>query len=223
MFARYALVFGSVAALLSVSAAASAHEGREVGEYEFTVGFLSEPAYEGEPNGVSLRIEKHGDDVPVEGVASSVKAEVTHVPTGTKKEMTLRGAFGDPGHYVSNFIPTSPGVYTFRFTGEISGFKFDESFTSGPGTFSEVAAARDVQFPVQVGSGREIEGVARSTQSVAQSAEDAVARAYPGHPGPCRWGSRVGNGRRQHRDEAEEEVGAWICRGAKPGRSGVAS
>ncbi len=45
----------------------SAHGGREVGEYELTVGFFVEPAYEGEKNGVDLRVVT-GDEEPVEGV-----------------------------------------------------------------------------------------------------------------------------------------------------------
>ncbi len=44
----FALVIGTV----------SAHEGRAVGEYNFVVGFLNEPAFEGFQNGVSVRITK---------------------------------------------------------------------------------------------------------------------------------------------------------------------
>ena len=36
----------------------SAHEGRDVGEYNLVVGFLIEPAYEGQLNGVSLVVTR---------------------------------------------------------------------------------------------------------------------------------------------------------------------
>jgi hypothetical protein len=78
---------------------------------------------------------------------------------------------------VANFIPTAPGAYRFHFTGDINGTKLDESFESGPATFAEVEAAREVQFPLQLGSSREIEGAVRGVQSSAQSAEDAASTA----------------------------------------------
>ena len=41
---------------------ASAHEGRQVGDYNFVVGFLREPAYEGQLNAVSLIVTRIADD-----------------------------------------------------------------------------------------------------------------------------------------------------------------
>lgn len=40
----------------------SAHEGRDVGDYNFVVGFLREPAYEGQLNAVSLVVAKTSTD-----------------------------------------------------------------------------------------------------------------------------------------------------------------
>ena len=57
--------------------------------------------------------------------------------------------FGEPGWYQSVFFPTAAGPYTFRIFGEIEGEPFDESFTSGPDTFSEVQDVTGGQFPVQ--------------------------------------------------------------------------
>jgi len=62
----------SAALLLTVlfavlgTATALAHEGRDVGDYNFIVGFINEPAVEGMLNGVSLRVtsllkEEHDD------------------------------------------------------------------------------------------------------------------------------------------------------------------
>jgi hypothetical protein len=273
-----------VAALLPF--AVQAHDHREVGGYELTVGFLNEPAFEGEPNGVSLRIAHaggshdqaagademahgalinqvikagehfeftaghsledkvlplhfHPDDLeatltvthdapeaaeimvditdagfspsdirvradtvvrfenttgvavtlmsgdlpaadaaePVTGLASSLQAEVTHIATGASKTMSLREAFGEPGHYVANFIPTAPGAYRFKFTGNINGTTLDETFESGPDTFDEIAPAREIQFPTLTGSLREVEGAARSAQESVANAEDAADSA----------------------------------------------
>ena len=45
-----------------------AHEGREVGEYRFNVGWIDEPAYEGFKNGVEVRVTKvaQGNGIPSE-------------------------------------------------------------------------------------------------------------------------------------------------------------
>ncbi|MDG0866963.1 hypothetical protein [Candidatus Lucifugimonas marina] len=63
---RAALLLTVLFAVLGTSTAL-AHEGRDVGDYNFVVGFLNEPAVEGMLNGVSIRItaleteDDHGD------------------------------------------------------------------------------------------------------------------------------------------------------------------
>ena len=52
------LVLAVLAALSLTSGAALAHENRESGKYQFVVGFMTEPAFEGFKNGVSFRITK---------------------------------------------------------------------------------------------------------------------------------------------------------------------
>ncbi len=52
----------SAAALASTSAAAFAHEDREYGDYQLVVGFMQEPAYEGEKNAVSIRVTKEKEE-----------------------------------------------------------------------------------------------------------------------------------------------------------------
>ncbi len=276
---------GLLLALGAVSAAslvATAHEGRETGEFRFTVGFLSEPVYEGEPNGASVWILKSGaaehghatlfekvvgpgeafsftfdhelegktiavhfheqgrsevsssvavehDGVsgtaavemkdgefapsmlkvqagttvtwtnkgqnpvvlnsgdppgdeaaggtPVTGMAQMITLDITHVPTGVNKSFEVQEVPSEPGHYVVGFIPTSPGAYLFRVRGQIGGAQIDESFTSGPATFDDVRPAREVQFPLQLGSGRELEGAVRGVQATAQSADDSASTA----------------------------------------------
>ena len=60
-----------------------AHEGRDVGDYNFVVGFINEPAVEGMLNGVSLRVtslieEKHDDH----GAGMNMTGEIDLVSHG---------------------------------------------------------------------------------------------------------------------------------------------
>ena len=51
-----------VLALGLAASAALAHEDSQVGDYKLVVGFVVEPAYEGLPNGVEVRVTKAADD-----------------------------------------------------------------------------------------------------------------------------------------------------------------
>ncbi|MEK7681939.1 MAG: hypothetical protein AAB369_03835, partial [Chloroflexota bacterium] len=88
---------------------ASAHERRTVGKYQFVVGFFQEPALEGQPNGVDLRVTDPSvtPPRPVEGVEKTLKVTVSQGPAS--KEMALQTVFGQPGRYRTVFIPTRPG------------------------------------------------------------------------------------------------------------------
>ena len=188
------------------AAAVLGHEDREEGEYIFKVGFLDEPAYEGQRNAVSLRVAKmkdeeqgegHGDaakkdmaeesdhahdgpaTVPVEGLEATLQVEVTHVPSGASKVMNLRPAWNDLGHYLADLIPTSPGHYRFRFFGTIEGNEFDSTYDSraGGGSFDDIQVASAIHFPETVASGREMESAVRGAQAEAQQARDAATSA----------------------------------------------
>jgi hypothetical protein len=156
---------------------ALAHENREVGEYEFTVGFLNEPAYEGLLNAVSLRIVNAESEEPIEGAEETVQVEVTHPETGSSQTMAMRTVFGDLGHYRADFVPTLPGTYQFRFFGAVGDLQIDELFESGEGTFSSIGVIADLQFPEQVASAREIQGAASGARTIALDAEDAASSA----------------------------------------------
>lgn len=150
------VVAGCVAAL---PLAAAAHETREVaGEYQFVVGFLEEPAFVGDRNGLSLEVTvpeaeeaspaaggemDHHGGAGVEGLAGTLRAEVIYGEESM--ELELSPAFGEPGAYRSVFFPTAEGDYTFRIFGEIDGVAVDESFTSGPETFAAVEPR--LEFP----------------------------------------------------------------------------
>src|SRR5262249_47417015 len=84
------------------------------------------------------------------------------------------GEFGTPGDYRAFFIPTTPGDYTFHFTGNILGQKIDQRFTSSPTTFSSIVDPSSVQFPVKAPSNVEL--ATRLQQDATRSAA-AIADA----------------------------------------------
>ena len=148
---RATVVAACIGLTMLVATPAFAHETRTVDDYEFVVGFAEEPAFAGSKNGVDLGLSdaKTGDPI-VKGVELEVELifgdETMSLPIEPE---FLGGVFGEPGTYGAAFFPTRPGAYTFHFTGTIAGEEIDESFTSGPDTFSEAADPRDVSFPVQ--------------------------------------------------------------------------
>lgn len=161
----------SLALLLVPATPASAHESREVGDYQLTVGFSVEPALINEPNGLSLAVQSgtEEDGPPVEGLQETLEAEVTYA--GETKELELRARFGQPGSYIADIFPTAEGTYTFRIIGTIEGTEIDESFTGGPDTFSEVESTSDIAFPATEGSADDGAGAAVSE---AQDAADSA-------------------------------------------------
>lgn len=174
-----------ILAILAVIAtgSAQAHERREVDRYQFVVGFMVEPAFEGLKNGLDLSVSLPGatgdESIPVEGLEASLQAEITHVPTGVSKTLTLRTIFNDPGHYTADLIPTAPGVYQFRIFGAIEDLAVDETFVSrgGGGGFGDIESSAELQFPQRLTEVREIEGAVRGAQDTAQLAQDSAMQA----------------------------------------------
>jgi hypothetical protein len=124
---------------------ASAHESRDVGDYQVVVGFIDEPVFVGQKSGFEFFVTK--DDQPVEGLEETLEAEVTK--DGQTRELPLSARFGEAGAYQSVFFPTAAGAYTFHIFGAIDGNQIDESFTSSPEGFDEVEELSGGQFPVQ--------------------------------------------------------------------------
>jgi hypothetical protein len=201
---KFWLIMAVVATLGLTSAPLLAHEDREIEGYHFNVGFMVEPAFEGLQNGVFLEVMKppegaaheHGENpqssasgsgagaeqpnaalAPVEGLESTLQVEVTHIPTGVSRVMSLRPVFGEPGQYTADLIPTAPGQYRFRFFGAVESMNIDETFGSGPDTFSDIQEAEALQFPEPLPTVREIEGAVRGTQATAQEAQDTASSA----------------------------------------------
>jgi hypothetical protein len=153
-----AVVAATMAALLIplLAVPASAHEEKTVGKYHFAVGFGDEPAYAGEENSVQLLLAD-ANDKPVTDLTDTLKVEVS---TGDTEPLALSmepffevGEFGTPGDYRAFFIPTAPGSYSFHFIGTVKGQKVDETFRSGPQSFSDVEDPAGVQYPVKQPTG----------------------------------------------------------------------
>jgi hypothetical protein len=149
------VVAGVAGLLLALGAApASAHEERKVGKYTLAVGFGDEPAYSGEKNSVQMFIHD-ASDKPVVDLGDTLKVDVSQGSDDTQKlSLSMEpnfevGEFGTPGDYRAWFIPTTPGAYTFHFTGSIKGQRVDQRFTSSPTTFDEVSDPAQVEFPAK--------------------------------------------------------------------------
>jgi hypothetical protein len=139
-----------VTLLVLMAAPAFAHEERSVGAFDMAVGFGAEPAYAGEVNSVQLLLSKNGK--PVVDLGDTLDVQVAFGDQTQKfplEPFFEEGEFGTLGDYRAWFIPTSSGRYTFHFSGTIDGQAVDESFASGPKTFSDVESPQSVEFPVQ--------------------------------------------------------------------------
>jgi hypothetical protein len=148
-----ALAIALPALFVALSAApASAHEEKKDGAYDLLVGFGSEPAYLGEKNFVQVFVhDLHGN--PVQNVSTlkvAVEAQGKSMNVALEPSFDPDSGLGTVGEYDAYFIPTALGKYTFHLTGAIKGQKIDESFTSGPETFSEVEDPVTVEFPNKV-------------------------------------------------------------------------
>jgi hypothetical protein len=163
--------------LVLVPTTASAHERRMVGggKYQFVVGFLNEPAVQSFQNGIDLTVtdltqkDASGNGKPVDGLEKTLKAQVM-VPNGAKRDVTLATRFGMPGKYAGYFVPTAPGSYMFRIYGAVGDQQIDETFNSGPNTFSDVDPLADLQFPNQVSVPTNAQAQIDSAKSAANTA-----------------------------------------------------
>ncbi len=158
---RFLALFVVLAVSASLTGSrASAHEVRVIGDgrYQAVVGFLDEPAFVGEKNGLDLRITKlpapgeatpvaaegeAGAGLPVEGLATTLQAEVIYADQ--RLALTLDTVYNDPGTYASYFFPMAEGDYSFHVFGTVEGVAVDETFTSSPDGFGAVEPR--IEFP----------------------------------------------------------------------------
>ncbi len=151
-----ALLLATASVVLALPVAA--HEQRAVGDYTMIVGLIDEPVFTGQKSGLEFSVMS-GDEEPVTGLEETLQAQVSY--QGQTRDLPLSARFGQAGWYESVFFPTAAGPYTFRIFGSIEGTVIDESFTSGPDTFSEVEDAQSGQFPVVLAPQSEVAADAR--------------------------------------------------------------
>jgi hypothetical protein len=168
-FRRLALALLPAALLIPFTASiASAHGHITVGDYELVIGFRVEPAYQGEPNGLDLRITNTKTKEPVKDLADSLKAEI--ISGSSKKEVTIRPRFGMDGAYTAEVLPTLAGDYTWHIWGDIAGTPLDVSMPSSPETFGAVQAKDSVAFPAVEATAAELQAQAAAAAQSAQTA-----------------------------------------------------
>lgn len=159
--------------LAALPLSAEAHEDREIlgDRYRLTLGFVTEPAYVGQPNALELRVIEFVpndatptagtpetttvDAVPVRGLEETLKVEVEVRGSEVRAPLNLQPA-GRAGSYRATLFPTAPGDYVFHITGDIDGEPVDETFGSSPETFSPVQPVTEFQFPVTVPVGENV-------------------------------------------------------------------
>ncbi|MFO1418747.1 MAG: hypothetical protein U1E83_08755 [Methylotetracoccus sp.] len=141
-----ALLAGSLAA---ISGMAEAHFFQPVGDKTvgFFVGFILEPGYEGEPNGIEIfakadvRYDANGNPArfrtinPTKHPEDSVRLEATvqvlesadpqAKVLAEKKVGKLRLAQPSLGRYTVDFTPYPAGIYAFKMSGRINGQRFN--------------------------------------------------------------------------------------------------
>jgi opacity protein-like surface antigen len=150
----------AVALLLPAAAAADAHTQKNVGAYQFTVGWGAEPAYAGQLNSVQLVLATLSTGKPYTQLTDTLKVTVVyaqqHVDFALTPTFDPDTGVGTPGDYRAWFFPTAPGNYTFHFTGTIGSQQVDQSFTSSPTTFATVEDPAGVQFPMKAPSNAQL-------------------------------------------------------------------
>jgi hypothetical protein len=177
----------SVLATLVIAALSTgpalAHETRTVGDIVMTAGWGNEPTYAGYQHPVEVFLSEPAPRGEEEGPPISdadIEVEVFFGPeaSGTSSgPLPLEEAFGEPGHFEADMIPTRPGTYTFRFTGTVAGQEIDEVFTSGPDTFSDAGLAASIQFPEQDPTAGELaESIERLSARVDEGGGGDIAR-----------------------------------------------
>ncbi|HEY8759044.1 MAG TPA: hypothetical protein VIN74_11160 [Candidatus Limnocylindria bacterium] len=152
--------------LLGSTTVALGHEQHRVGKYTVEMGWRDEPALEGAANAVYLEVLETATGTSVEGLAKTLRVQVSFGGGAQSFEPPLQPLAGTPGAYVADIIPTRAGDYIFHLIGTIDTVQIDERFESGPARFDPVMVPNGIQFPDQLGSS---ESAARELQAVRDS------------------------------------------------------
>ncbi len=134
---------GALVLCLVALQAAWAHETKVVGgKFKVIVGFVREPVFTNERNGLDLIIRRNDNNAPVENLERSLSAVVISPDGRTARPLKLRPQHGKPGYYTDDVILTQPGIYKIRIFGAIEDVTFDEIYES-----HEVRRLEELRFP----------------------------------------------------------------------------
>jgi hypothetical protein len=175
-----AMAAAGLTASIALAPPALAHEQRQVGAYQLTVGWAHEPTYTGVENAVQLFV-KDAKGNPIDDLGTPPSLEVRVVfGSQTSDPLDLEPSFdpdtglGTHGEFDAAIVPTAPGNYTFHLTGAIEGQKVDERFTSSDTTFDPVKEPTEVEFPTKPPSAGQL---ATSIQRLDPRIERSLSRA----------------------------------------------
>jgi hypothetical protein len=147
-----------IASSITLGVNAAAHETRMVGPYQFVVGWLYEPAFQGQPNAATIRVTdpRVSPAKPVVGLEKTVTIQVFSGGLTTPFTGSVRSVFGQPGLYALDVFPTTSGGYKYKVAGKVESLDMNETFESGPSTFGDIVAVTSLQYPEQVPSGTDL-------------------------------------------------------------------
>jgi hypothetical protein len=188
-----AAVAGTLLALATSFAVASAHYVFTAGRYRIAVGWQFEPAsgtdtYVDTENAIQVFVDVASAGDAHGAPVSSMNQDCAH--PDVQVTVTVGGTTSSPfcpapaydadtgdgrlDEYDVPLIPTVVGTYTFHIFGAINGTPIDRTIVSGPSTFDSIADSSAVAFPVAVPSVAEI---ATKVDAVNQRAASALASA----------------------------------------------
>ena len=192
---------------VAVPVRALAHESRDVGKYQFVVGFLVEPAYEGQKNGLDLRVRipsavsatstaTPSATATPSGTATPSAAGATGTPTpviGLEKTLQVEVSFVGNDKKVTKPVraisaTSDPGHYTADVLPTQPGQYRFRIFGTIDGAnvnetftsgdkFGNVATIDDINFPDAVPQVRSVQGTATDAQVTAEDAAKAASQA----------------------------------------------
>ncbi|MFU8832700.1 MAG: hypothetical protein ACNA7J_11185 [Wenzhouxiangella sp.] len=119
------------ATFLCISATTTlAHQVEEVGDgqYRVIVGFVNEPIFTDERNGLDLIIRPVGEGEAIPGLEEGLNAELIAPDGETRQAFDIRPRYPHPGRYTFDVVLTEPGDYQVRVWGNIHDVSFDVTF-----------------------------------------------------------------------------------------------
>ncbi|HVE92789.1 MAG TPA: FixH family protein [Actinomycetota bacterium] len=164
---RFAAVLAAV--ILSAGPAA-AHETKPAGPLRVAVGWSTEPPYAGLANAVEVTVT---DAAGRPATDASLNVVVTFGPRSSSA-LPLAATPGTPGRYAVTLVPTRPGDYAFRVTGQAAGQAVDLNYTSREKMIEPVLSSGSAQFPSREPSAAEL---ASRTQRLSSRVDSALADA----------------------------------------------